>query len=75
MAIGEDPGSNFSIVLRQQAEREGLGDYCLGQVSIPSGLNISAGTKATIQVVSNGDPHGGLYQVSVWIRDMAAELR
>jgi hypothetical protein len=65
LAIGEDPGSNFSIVLRPQSEREGLGNYCLGQVSVPSNLNISAGTKATIQVVSNGDPNGGLYQVSL----------
>lgn len=69
MAIGDDPGSNYSIVLRQKSEREGLGDYCLGQVAIPSGLNLSAGTKATIQVVSNGDPNGGLYQVSVpWLK-------
>ena len=65
MAIGDEPTSNFSIVLRPQSEREGLGDYCMGQGSIPSGLNISAGTKATIQVVSNGDPNGGLYQVSL----------
>ena len=65
LAIGEDPGSNFSILLRPQSEREGLGDYCLGQIIIPSELNISAGTKATIQVVSNGDPTGGLYQVSL----------
>jgi hypothetical protein len=67
LAIGEDPGSNFSIVLRPQSEREGLGSYCLGQVSVPSNLNISAGTKATIQVVSNGDPNGGLYQVSLYL--------
>ncbi|KAF2689321.1 hypothetical protein K458DRAFT_358012 [Lentithecium fluviatile CBS 122367] len=63
MAIGDNPGSNYSIQLRQQFEREGLGDFCLGMVSIPSDLNISAGTKATIQVVTNGDPDGGLYQV------------
>jgi hypothetical protein len=29
--------------------------------SVPSGLNITDGTLATIQVVTNGDPDGGLY--------------
>lgn len=29
--------------------------------TLPSGLNISDGTQATIQVVTNGDPDGGLY--------------
>lgn len=29
--------------------------------SVPEGLNITEGTNATIQVQSNGDPDGGLY--------------
>lgn len=29
--------------------------------SVPSGLNITDGTQATIQVVTNGDPNGGLF--------------
>ncbi|KAF1962808.1 hypothetical protein CC80DRAFT_361976, partial [Byssothecium circinans] len=62
LAIGNDPGSNYNIVLRPQLSQEGPGDFCLGQVNIPSGLNITAGTNATIQVVTNGDPSGGLYQ-------------
>ncbi|KAF2634997.1 hypothetical protein P280DRAFT_369272, partial [Massarina eburnea CBS 473.64] len=62
LAVGNNPGSNYNIVLRPQLTQEGLGDFCLGQINIPSGLNISAGTNATIQVVSNGDPSGGLYQ-------------
>ncbi|KAF2178688.1 hypothetical protein K469DRAFT_642196 [Zopfia rhizophila CBS 207.26] len=62
LAIGSEPGSNFNVVLRPTVAQEGLGDFCLGQVSVPSGLNISDGTPATIQVVSNGDPDGGLYQ-------------
>jgi hypothetical protein len=64
LAVGDNPGSNYSIVLRPQFQRDGLGDFCMGQVSIPADLNISAGTPATIQVVTNGDPDGGLYQVS-----------
>jgi nascent polypeptide-associated complex subunit beta len=64
LAIGDNPGSNYSIVLRPQFQRDGPGNFCLGQVNIPSNLNITAGTNATIQVVTNGDPDGGLYQVS-----------
>lgn len=63
LAIGSDPGSNYNIVLRPQLAQEGPGNFCLGQLSIPSGLNVSDGTLATIQVVSNGDPSGGLFQV------------
>jgi nascent polypeptide-associated complex subunit beta len=65
MAVGSDPGSAFNTVLRQQFVVTGLGDFCMGEISIPSGMNISEGTNATIQVVSNADGSGGgLYQVS-----------
>lgn len=63
MALGDNPGS-FSIVLRNQFAEQGPNNFCIGMVSIPEGMNITAGTNATIQVVSNGDPDGGLYQVS-----------
>ncbi|KAF2741117.1 hypothetical protein EJ04DRAFT_507531 [Polyplosphaeria fusca] len=62
LALGDDPGNNYNIVLRPTFAEEGPGNFCLGSVSIPSGLNISSGTNGTIQVVSNGDPSGGLYQ-------------
>jgi nascent polypeptide-associated complex subunit beta len=64
LAIGEDPGSNFNVTLRPTFAQEGLGNFCVGQLNLPSGMNVSDGTPATIQVVSNGDPEGGLYQVS-----------
>lgn len=62
LALGNDPTS-YSITLLPQLAEEGPGDFCLGSVNIPSDLNITSGTNATIQVVSNGDPSGGLYQV------------
>ncbi|USP81066.1 hypothetical protein yc1106_08340 [Curvularia clavata] len=62
MAIGDNPGSGFSIVAKQQLMVEGLGDFCMGSVTIPKGLNVTAGTKASIQVVSNAHGEGGLYQ-------------
>jgi nascent polypeptide-associated complex subunit beta len=64
MAVGNNPGSAFNTVLRQQFTISGIGDFCIGGVSVPAGMNISDGTPATIQVVTNGDGKGGLYQVS-----------
>ena len=64
MAIGSDPKSGFSIVAKQQLAVEGLGNFCIGSVSLPSGLNISDGTPASIQVVTGShEAGGGLYQV------------
>jgi hypothetical protein len=64
IALGSDPGDNYNIVLRPTFTMEGLGDFCAGQLNFPSGVNVSDGTLATLQVVTNGDPDGGLYQVS-----------
>lgn len=63
LAIGDSSSESFSIVLHPQFQVSGLGNFCMGNVSIPSNLNITEGTKATIQVVTNGDDGGGLYQV------------
>ena len=64
MAVGENPGDGFSVVLRPQLQVTGLGDFCIGDIQIPSNLNISDGTPASIQVVTNAHGEGGLYQVS-----------
>jgi hypothetical protein len=64
MAIGDNPGDGFSIVAQQQTQVSGLGDFCFGHVSLPEGLNVTDGTKASIQVVTNNHEAGGLYQVS-----------
>jgi nascent polypeptide-associated complex subunit beta len=63
MAIGDNPGDGFSIVAKQQLTVDGLGDFCFGSVSVPAGMNVSDGTKASIQVVTNNHEAGGLYQV------------
>ncbi|KAF2499437.1 hypothetical protein BU16DRAFT_523918 [Lophium mytilinum] len=62
LSLGSDPGVNYNIILRPTFEEEGLGNFCMGQVSLPEGVNFTEGQEATIQVVSNGDPDGGLYQ-------------
>jgi len=65
MAIGDNPGTGFSIVAKPQLTVDGLGNFCMGSIAVPSGLNVADGTKASIQVVTNSDESaGGLYQVS-----------
>ena len=66
MALGNDPGSNFNITLVPTFQEQGPQNFCIGggAFTLPSSLNITAGTNATIQVVTNGDPSGGLYNVS-----------
>ena len=64
MALGNDPKTAYSIQLKQTFQETGPDNFCIGGITIPSNLNITAGTNATIQVVTNGDPTGGLYQVS-----------
>ena len=64
IAIASDPGSSYNIVLRPQFAEQGPGSFCIGAITLPSNVNVSGdGVPATIQVVSNGDPTGGLYQV------------
>lgn len=65
LALGSAPtGGDYSIILKPLFTQTGPQDFCIGDVVIPSDLNITDGTQGTIQVVTNGDPNGGLYQVS-----------
>ncbi|KAH7418038.1 expression library immunization antigen 1 [Cadophora sp. MPI-SDFR-AT-0126] len=61
IAVGNDPGSAFNTVLRPTFKEQGLGAFCMTGIEIPSSLQITEGMNATIQVVTNGDPDGGLY--------------
>lgn len=63
LSLGNDPGINFNITLLPTIQEQGLGEFCLKNVSVPAGI-AKEGTNATIQVVSNGDPSGGLYNVN-----------
>jgi len=63
LALGNNPGVNYSIVLKPTFQENGPQNFCIGDVTIPSGLNITEGMNATIQIVTNGDPTGGLYAV------------
>ena len=67
MALGNDPGSNFNITLLPTVQEQGPQNFCIGAgaLQFPASLNITAGMNATIQVVTNGDPSGGLYNVSI----------
>lgn len=64
LALGNDPtGDDFTIVLKQTFQETGPQSFCIGDVTLPAGMNITDGMNATIQVLTNGDPDGGLYQV------------
>jgi len=63
MAVGDNPGDGFSVVLQSQFQVTGYGDFCLGNVSVPAGMNITEGTKASIQVITAANGEGALYQV------------
>ncbi|KAF2418006.1 hypothetical protein EJ08DRAFT_574293, partial [Tothia fuscella] len=62
IALGNNPGNAFNTVIKPVFQENGPENFCIGGVSIPASLNLTAGTNATIQVVTNGDPLGGLYQ-------------
>ena len=64
LGIGNDPGVNFNITLLPTIQEQGIGQFCLGDVLVPEGM-ATEGMNATIQVVTNGDPNGGLYNVSL----------
>lgn len=61
IGFGDNPGSAFNTIIKQTFLETGLGAFCMTGVTLPSGLNITEGTHATIQVITNGDPDGGLY--------------
>ncbi|KAK6007614.1 hypothetical protein QM012_004428 [Aureobasidium pullulans] len=63
MALGNDPGINYNITLLPTFQEKGPQNFCIGAgaLQFPAGLNITDGMNATIQVVTNGDPNGGLY--------------
>jgi nascent polypeptide-associated complex subunit beta len=63
LGIGNDVGDAFNYVLLPTVEEQGLGSFCITGARLPKGLNVTDGTNATIQVVTNGDPNGGLYNV------------
>ncbi len=63
LALGNDPGSNFNITLMPVFTENGLGEFCMREVMVPSSVEVMDGMNATIQVVTSGDPSGGLYNV------------
>ena len=65
LAVGNDPGDNFNIVLEPTFQQQGEGPFCLPTVRLPASLNLTAGTNGTIQVVTDGEGGGGLYVVSI----------
>lgn len=68
LGLGSDPGTNYNVTLVPTMREQGLGDFCLPGISLSEdvlGAEIEDGMNATVQVVTNGDPSGGLYNVSI----------
>lgn len=75
LAMGNMPGSNFNTVIKPTFSETGLGAFCftvptsmgamgaMNGMSGMSGMTSMEGMNATIQVITNGDPSGGLYNV------------
>jgi hypothetical protein len=64
LAVGNEVGSSFNIELQPTIQEFGPGDFCFPAVPVPADLNITEGTNATVQVVTNAHSGGGLYNVS-----------
>lgn len=65
LALGNDPttAANFNIALQRSFQQQGEGSFCLPMVTIPSGVDITNGMNATLQVITDGEGGGGLYSV------------
>ncbi|KAL1960490.1 hypothetical protein VTO42DRAFT_7789 [Malbranchea cinnamomea] len=64
LGLGNDPGSNYNITLVPTLREQGMGTFCLPHISLSEevlGTQLEDGMNATVQVVTNGDPVGGLY--------------
>ncbi|KIW15372.1 hypothetical protein PV08_05418 [Exophiala spinifera] len=61
LAIGDDVGSSFNYDLLPTIQEFGPGDFCLSSIPVPADLNITDGTNATIQVITNSHDGSGLY--------------
>ena len=61
IGFGDNVGSAFNTVLRPTFQEQGLGSFCMTGFTLPDGTNVTEGMNATIQVQTNGDPDGGLY--------------
>ena len=67
IALGTNPGDAFNTVLVPTTQENGPQNFCFGGVVVPAmvgGVKVVEGMNATVQVVTNGDPEGGLYNVS-----------
>jgi hypothetical protein len=66
LAVGNEPGDNYNITLRQTFRVEGLGEFCIPTIELSEevlGVELVDGLNVTLQVQTNSHPSGGLYSV------------
>ncbi|KAL2795908.1 hypothetical protein BJX66DRAFT_300577 [Aspergillus keveii] len=64
LAVGNEPGDNYNITLRQTFRVEGLGEFCIPTIELSEevlGVELVDGLNVTLQVQTNSHPSGGLY--------------
>ena len=71
LAVGNEPGDAFNYIVIPTVTEQGPNNICFGAgaFQLPGGLNITDGTNATIQVQTNGDGTGALYNVGLTTSD------
>jgi len=61
LALGSDNSVNFNISLVEGFNQTGNGTFCFPKIDIPKGINVSAGTNASIQVIQLSALGSALY--------------
>lgn len=61
IGMGNNPGSAFNTVIKPTFKERGLGAFCIEGIIIPGSLKVVDGLNATLQVITNGEDGGGLY--------------
>lgn len=66
IGMGNNPGSAFNTIIKPTFSETGLGAFCITGLDVPASAGAMSGMNATIQVITNGDPDGGLYNVRLF---------
>lgn len=73
LAIGNNVGGSFNNILQPTIQEYGPGDFCWAGIPVSSNLNITDGTNATVQVITNSHDGSGLYNAS-WATPLNAYM-
>jgi hypothetical protein len=64
LGLGSNDSVIFNISLVEGFNQTGNGTFCFPKISIPTGISVSAGTNASLQVIQLSELGSALYNVS-----------